>query len=112
MLIASMVVSAVAASGAERTLGLDEAIRMALQRNESLRIERESVASATAAVRGAKGAYDPVLEFNGGWSRSTEPANSAFSGAPAGRIAPESKSTDAGAAIQQLLPTGGALSLH
>src|SRR5437867_7159089 len=98
--------------GAERPLRLDEAIRMALQRNEGLIIERESVVSAEASLGGARGAYDPQLELSGGWSRSTEPVNSAFSGAPAGRFAPELKSTEAGAAIRQLLPSGGTLSLR
>jgi outer membrane protein TolC len=97
---------------AERTLTRDEAVRMALRRNEDVAIERESVAAAVAGIRGARGAYDPVLELSGGWSRSTEPVNSAFSGAPSGRFAPELESADAGGAIHQLLPTGGALSVH
>ncbi len=100
------------ARSADRPLTLDQAIRMALQKNEDLVIERESVAAAGAAVRGAHGAYDPLLELNGAWTRSTQPINSAFSGAPAGRFAPEIESTGAGASIQQLLPTGGALSLR
>ena len=66
---------------------------------------------ATASLGGARGAYDTALELNGAWSRSTEPLNSAFSGAPAGRFAPENKSTAASAVIRQLLPTGGALSV-
>jgi len=74
------------ARGDGRPLELEQAIRMALQKNESLVIEQESLASATAGVSGARGAYDPVLELNGGWSRSTEPANSAFSRAPPGRF--------------------------
>ena len=100
------------AMGAERPLRLDEAIRMALQRNEGLIIDRESLVSAEASLGGARGAYDPQLELSGGWSRSTEPVNSAFSGAPAGRFAPELKFTEAGAAIRQLLPSGGTLSLR
>ncbi|HEY6195853.1 MAG TPA: TolC family protein [Candidatus Eisenbacteria bacterium] len=99
------------ASGAERALTLDEAIRMALRRNEALVIERESLVSATAGVKGARGVYDPVLELSGGWSRSTEPVNSAFSGAPAGRPAARLEGTEAGGVLRQLLPTGGALSV-
>lgn len=101
-----------AARGADRPLTLDDAIRMALVKNETLLIERESVAAAHASLRGARGAYDPMLGLNGAWSRSTEPVNSAFSGAPAGRFAPEIESAGAGASIAQLLPTGGALSLR
>jgi len=41
------------AAGAEHRLTLDEAIRLALQRNEGLLIERESLAAARAAVSGA-----------------------------------------------------------
>ncbi len=100
------------AMGAEHPLTLDEAIRLALQKNEGLLIERESLAAAKANVSGAKGAYDPVLELDGGWSRSTEPVNSSFSGASGEQIAPEIESAEAGLGIRQLLPTGGSLSLR
>src|SRR5438477_3866794 len=97
---------------AERSLTLDAAIRMALEGNQDLRIEREGVRSANAGLRGARGAYDPVLELSGGWSRTTAPVNSAFSGAPPGRLAPELESLDGGGSLHQLLPTGGALSVR
>jgi outer membrane protein TolC len=100
------------ATGAERSLTLDEAIRLALQKYEVLLIERESLAAATAAVSGARGAYDPVLELDGAWWRATEPVNSSFSGASSNQLAPEVESTEAGLGIRQLLPTGGALSLR
>jgi len=111
-LLVALALAPGAALAAERPLPLGEAIRMALEKNEGLLIERESLASATADVSGARGAYDPRLELNGGWSRSTEPVNSAFSGAPSGRFAPEIESTGAGASIRQLLPSGGVLSLR
>ena len=98
-------------AAAERTLSLDKAIRLALSRSEDLKIAREGANAATAVLRGARGAYDPVLELSGGWSRSTEPVNSAFAGAPAGRIAPRLEGSEAGATVRQLLPTGGALSV-
>jgi len=97
---------------AERPLTLNEAIDLALQKNEGLMSEREGLAAARVAVNGASGAYDPLLEIDGGWSRSNEPANSASSGATADKIAPETKSAEGGVAIHQLLPTGGALSLR
>lgn len=103
---------ATAAYGAERQLTLDEAVKLALQRNEDLVIERESVAAARAAVSGAKGAYDPLVELNGAWSRSTEPVNSSFAGTASSQIAPEVKSVEAGLGIHQLLPSGGALSVR
>lgn len=101
-----------AATAAEHSLTLNEAIAMALQKNEGLLIERESVTAATAAVSGAHGAYDPVLAMDGGWLKSREPVNSSFSGAPDGEIAPEIESTTVGLAIRQLLPTGGEVSLR
>jgi outer membrane protein TolC len=101
-----------AAFGAEHRLTLDEAINLALQKNEGLLIERESLASAKASVSGASGVYDPLLEMDGGWSRSTQPVNSLLSGATPNQLAPESKSAQAGVAIHQFLPTGGALSLR
>src|SRR5256885_9045007 len=99
-------------AAAERPLTLHDAIRMALRRNENLVIARESVTAASAGLSGARGAYDPLLELSGGWSRSTEPINSAFSGAPAGRLAPEIEATDAGGSIRPLLPTGGTAALR
>lgn len=95
---------------AERAVGLREAIRMALEKSDALLIERESMGAATAAVRGAKGAYDPLLEVAGGWSRSKDPANASSSFSPTGLV-PEIESAEAGASIRQLLPTGGELSL-
>lgn len=100
-----------AAAGAERPLPLMDAVRMALEKNERIVIERESVAAAEAAVTGARGAYDPFLELQGGWQRVTEPVNSAFSGAPEGEPAPTTEVSDAGASLRQLLSSGGELSL-
>src|SRR5262245_19350053 len=51
-------------------LTLDEATRMALQNDEALQIDRESLSAATAAVRGSHGAYDQVLEVSGTWQKS------------------------------------------
>src|SRR5262245_24078806 len=99
-------------SFADRALTLNEAIAMALEKNEGLLIERESMRAADAAVRGARGAYDPSLGVDGTWGRSREPINSSFSGAPAGQFAPESRSSEVAVTIRQLLPTGGALSLR
>src|SRR6185295_4808670 len=110
--LAALGLAGASANAAERRLTLDEAINLALQKNEGLQSEREGLAAAKAAVGGASGAYDPLLEVDGGWSRSTEPTNSVLSGATPSEIAPESKSAQGGVAIHQLLPTGGALSLR
>jgi outer membrane protein TolC len=96
----------------ERLLRLEEAIAMALEKNEGILIERESLASAESAVSGARGAYDPVLEIQGGWVRSREPVNSAFSGAPVDEFSPRIEVADAGATLRQLLPSGGEISVR
>ncbi|MGH9462870.1 MAG: TolC family protein [Vicinamibacteria bacterium] len=101
-----------AAGAAERPLSLEEAIALALEKNEGIRIERESLASAESAVTGAKGAYDPFLEVQGGWLRGRPPVNSAFSGAPADGAAPVTQVADALAGVTQLLPTGGEVSFR
>ncbi len=111
MLFLALTVHFATAAGAELPLTLDEAIRLALEMNDDLLIERESLAAATSSVSGAKGAYDPVLELDGGWSRSTEPLNSSFAGTLS-EIGSELETAEAGVAIRQLLPTGGGLSLH
>jgi len=100
------------AIGADRSMTLNEAINLALKKNEGLLIERESLAAAKEGVSSAKGAYDPLAELDGGWSRSNQPVNSVFSGATPSQIAPETKSAEGGAALHQLLPTGGNLSLR
>jgi outer membrane protein TolC len=100
------------ARAAERPLTLEEAITRALESNEGILIERQSLTAAAAAVTGARGAYDPVLELESGWRRATDPVNSAFSGAPAGRDAPTAEIAEAGAAVRQLLRTGGVVSLR
>jgi outer membrane protein TolC len=98
----------VGASGVERPLSLDEAVRLAAEKNEGIWIERHGVAAATAAIRAARGAYDPVLGLDWGWRKSSEPANTAFSDP----LAPESESAEAGVALRQLLPSGGELALR
>jgi outer membrane protein TolC len=100
------------AGSAERTLTLDEAVSMALQRNETLTIERESAAAARAVLGAAEGAYDPVFAIDGGWRRSIEPVNSSFSGAPVGGFAPVNASAGGDASLEQLLPSGGLLALR
>jgi outer membrane protein TolC len=99
------------AETAARPLALEEAIVMALEKNEGIVIERESLAAAESAARGTRGAYDPVLELGSDWRRATEPVNSAFSGAPAGQASPTNESLGATASVVQLLPTGGSVSV-
>jgi len=100
------------ARGADRPLGLEEAIGLALRHSDTIIIRREAAAASDAAAGGARGAYDPLLEVSAGWSRTTEPVNSAFSGAPSGELAPTVEAGRTGLVVSQLLPTGGAVSLR
>jgi HAE1 family hydrophobic/amphiphilic exporter-1 len=108
-LLALVLAVALPAFGAgERPLSLEEAILGALEKNEAIVIERESLESAKAAANGAKGAYDPLLSLRSDWERANIPVNSAFSGVPPGQ-APTTDSTGAAASVSQLLPTGGSV---
>src|SRR5581483_2020845 len=73
---------------------------------------RQSLRAATAGVTGAHGAYDPLLQLGTDWERSTPPIASAFSGAPAGALAPTTTAATATVNVTQLLPTGGSVGVH
>ncbi|MBZ5639043.1 MAG: TolC family protein [Acidobacteriia bacterium] len=114
-LIAALCPVARAAAGegpAEVRMTLTEAVEHALEKNEGLVVELESLRSAEAALAGARGAYDPLFEVQGSWERASLPVNSAFSGAPDGRLAPTNRSLGADASVRQLLPTGGEVSVR
>jgi outer membrane protein TolC len=98
--------------GNDHPIRLAEAIERALARNDAIVIERTFAASADAAVEGAQGAYDPILEVTGGWRRETPPVNSAFAGAPDGELSPTTERLEGGAAIRRLLPTGGEVAIR
>jgi len=102
----------VAQGATEHRLTLAEAIESTLAKNESIIISRESLGSAESAVLGARGAYDPFFQVDTGWTHSTPSINSAFSGAPAGELAPTVQTVDAAAAVRQLLSTGGEVSVR
>ncbi len=97
---------------ADRTLRLEEALAMALEHDESILIQREALAAAEAGVAGAAGAYDPRLSVETGWRDGRLPVNSAFSGAPEGRLAPNAESVEATIGLEQLLPTGGVMAVR
>jgi len=99
-------------SGAERSLRLEEALRLALEHDESIVIQRESLAAAEAGVAGAAGAYDPLLGVEAAWREGRLPVNSSFSGAPEGRLAPSTEASEGALTLEQLLPTGGLLGLR
>ena len=93
-------------------LSLGEAVARALDKNESIQIERAFLGSAEAAVAGAEGAYDPVLGFKTGWRRATPPVSSPLSGAPEGEPAPTAETAELGATLSKLLPTGAEVVLR
>jgi outer membrane protein TolC len=97
-------------ASAGRPLTLDRAIAMALEKDDAITVERESVASAEAAVTGSRGAYDPILGVTGGFRQATDPVNSAFSGAVDDHLAPTIRTADAGTTFTQLFASGGTLS--
>jgi outer membrane protein TolC len=99
------------AAATERSVSLDEAIRLALENNERIFIQRESLVAAGAAVSGAEGSYDPLLGAEVGWRDGATPVNSSFSGAREGALAPSEESAAAAVTLDQLLPTGGRLSV-
>jgi len=107
------VLPAAVASGETATLplSLEEATRRALERNTTLAVERENVAQAGFAILGARGAYDVLWNADVEWRQHTDPVNSAFSGAPAGGLAPEIEGANASTSFSRLLPTGGTVSL-
>jgi hypothetical protein len=51
----------------ERSLTLDDAMSLALENYEGVRMERESFPDVEAAVCGAKSAYDPLLDLGARW---------------------------------------------
>ena len=100
-----------AADAGSLNLTLPEATRRALEHNTTLAVERENLEQAGFGILGARGAYDTLWSADLGWRRHTDPINSAFSGAPPGRLAPEIESGTASTSLSQLLPTGGSVSL-
>jgi outer membrane protein TolC len=108
------VVSLVALPAAAEPLALtlEEAVARALENNEGILIERAGRDAAVAGVEGAQGAYDPLLGAAAGYRRSIEPINSAFSGAPDGKPAPTNEQLEGSVTLDQLLPSGGLVSVR
>ncbi len=107
----ALITSSPVRSAEERPLTLEEAVLGALEKNEGILIEKESLASAQAAAAGAKGAYDPLLSLRGDYQRAIVPVNSAFSGAPAGEASPTAEAAGGAASLSQYVPTGGSVTL-
>jgi len=98
-------------SAADRPIRLEEAVTMALHRNERILAERAAHQGAQADVTTAKGAYDPLLEADALREEVTRPVNSSFSGTTSGGF-PRERSLGGDLSVRQLLPTGGQLALR
>lgn len=93
------------------TLGLQEAIALALERNRELAVERASVDMAAAAVLRAEGAYDPVFRAESRYRWQKLPSTWIFSGAPAGELAPSTGEMLGLASFSRLFATGATASI-
>src|SRR4051812_46256844 len=112
--LALVVVTAIARAqtpSAGRPLSLDAATARALARNHAIAIEYESVRISAAGVERASGAYEPSFHLDGRYRKHTDPVNSLFSGAPAGKDAPDQSGVFGSASFGALLPTGASVSL-
>ena len=84
----------------ELRLPLVEAIRMAVEKNLELRVERYNPAQQEAEYRKSKGIYDPALQLQAEYSDARSYSASL-----------EQKGAQLDAALSQLLPSGGTISL-
>lgn len=96
---------------AERTaldLSLDEAVKRALESNVNIAVERFNPDLSVQSVRGASGAYDPLLFSNISTTTRTSPGGNAFAGAD--KVDTDTLAYNFGA--NQLFKSGGLLSLR
>jgi len=63
-----------------RPLSIREALAMALENNKDIEVARENVRIAEFDLRGAKGVYDPRLNFSTFYERAENPISSFLSG--------------------------------
>jgi outer membrane protein len=86
-------------------LTLFDAVRMALEQNRELEVERINVQQSEYDLFAAKGARDVGLSGSGYYENRTIPIGSLLGGGPNGSLTTKTLSYDATA--QQLLPSGG-----
>ena len=108
---AAIALCAAGASAAPREISLAESIDRALGKNQDIAVQREAVDVAAANLQRADGSYDPQFRLDFQWQEQTEAVNFIFSGAPPGSVGPTSNGVLGQAAITELLPTGGTVSL-
>jgi HAE1 family hydrophobic/amphiphilic exporter-1 len=86
-------------------LSLQDAVKMALQNNRDIEIERIKVEQNEFSVQAARGAYDPVFGSHLTYGRSSTPVASALAGVQEGRLRESELSS--GVKLMQKLPWGG-----
>src|SRR5438128_2730090 len=62
------------AANAGRHLSLDDAIRLALEKNKAIKVDSFSRSIARANLLEAEGRFDPALTFRRGYSENGNPA--------------------------------------
>ena len=66
---------------AVRRLTLEEALNLGLKNNLEIEIERTTLATSKSAVKGARGAFDPVVAYQSGLQANNTPAASSLAAA-------------------------------
>jgi outer membrane protein len=88
-------------------LSLDDAVERALESNVDIAVARYAPESNAAALRGARGAYDPTFSSSLSSTSQTSRAQNVFAGAET--VDTDLRNFDFG--LTQLIPTGAQLSL-
>jgi outer membrane protein len=84
------------------TLSLDDAIRLALENNTDIRIDKEQIVTAKDALQHAFGTFDPTLQASFNSTRQISPQYTELGGAPT--LSSLSQATQVG--VSQTLETG------
>ncbi|MCX7604610.1 MAG: efflux RND transporter permease subunit, partial [Bryobacteraceae bacterium] len=75
----------VGVTGAQRELTLQQALELALRNNLEIEIERTQVDTAAALIKSARGAFDPVFQYNPSFDTRNVPVANTLA-APGGRL--------------------------
>ena len=103
--------AAAAPAAAQERLTLSEATTRALQRNHSIRIEREGMRAADARELAAQGEYDIQFRLDATASWRRLPITTLFSGAPEGDLAPTDTGIGTTASLSRLFKTGAVVTV-
>ncbi|MBI5084598.1 MAG: efflux RND transporter permease subunit [Acidobacteria bacterium] len=71
----------VGVGASERRLPLEEALQLALRNNLEIEVERTNITSSKAGVKGARGAFDPLMLYQPGIEARNVPAASSLASA-------------------------------